>query len=60
MGHGLAEVDAPYRAEIMNRVDLATTRWTISVFNDLAERTTLFEPYGIAPYLVTYKPLGAF
>jgi hypothetical protein len=60
MGHGMAEVDAPYLEEIMNHVDLVTTRWTISVHNDLEARRELFEPYGIARHLVSYKELSAF
>ncbi|NML06811.1 bacteriophage abortive infection AbiH family protein [Sphingomonas sp. G-3-2-10] len=60
MGHGLAEVDQPYLEAIMDRVDLATTLWTISVFNDLEERRALFGAFGISPHLVTYKPLALF
>jgi len=60
MGHGLAEVDQPYLEAIMDRVDLATTLWTISVFKDLEERRALFGAFGISPHLVTYKPLPLF
>jgi hypothetical protein len=60
LGHGLAEVDEPYISEIMDRVDLATTRWTVSVHNDLADRQARFGAYGIAPHLVRYMPMALF
>jgi hypothetical protein len=60
MGHSLAEVDNPYLEAIMDRIDLKTTQWTISVFNDLDERRSRFGAFGIAPHLVSYKVLSAF
>lgn len=60
MGHSLTEVDEPYLEEIMDRVDLATTRWTVSVFDDFEERRARFGAFGISTQLVTYKPLNLF
>jgi len=60
MGHSLAEVDHPYFEAIIDQVDLTTTRWTISVFEDLDERRLRFGGFGIAPHLVSYKALSAF
>ncbi len=60
MGHGLAEVDEAYIEAIMERVDLATTRWTISVYGDMQERMARFGAYGLRPDLVRYLPLDQF
>ena len=60
MGHGLAEVDEAYIDAVMERLDLATTRWTISVFGDLQERQARFGAYGLRPDLVRYLPLDQF
>ncbi len=57
LGHALAEVDEPYLEAVMDAVDLSRTRWTISTYDDLADRQRRFGAYGIAPHLVTYKPL---
>lgn len=54
MGHSLADVDEPYISAIMNRIDLDTVHWTVSVFGDLAERHASFGAYGISPHLVRY------
>ncbi len=59
LGHGLAEVDAPYLEAVMDAVDLSRTRWTISTFNDLDERRRRFGAYGVAEHLVAYRPLTA-
>lgn len=60
MGHSLAEVDQPYLETIMDQVDLKTTRWTVSVHNDLDARMALFGTYGIDPHLVSYRALPDF
>lgn len=60
MGHGFANVDEAYIEAIMERVNLATTRWTISVFGDLQERQARFGAYGLQPDLVRYLPLDQF
>lgn len=60
MGHGLADVDEAYIEAIMERVNLATTRWTISVFGDLQERQARFGSYRLRPDLVRYLPLDQF
>lgn len=60
LGHSLADVDEPYISAIMDRVDLGTVRWTVSVFGDLAERQACFEAYGIAPHLVRYVAMPDF
>ncbi|WP_326522934.1 bacteriophage abortive infection AbiH family protein [Sphingomonas sp.] len=60
MGHGMAEVDEPYFEEIMRRVDLASTRWIVSVFGDVEKRRERFGQYGIAPWLIEYRPLIDF
>lgn len=60
MGHGLAEVDSPYLDAIMDRVDLATARWTISTYGDLEARQALFSAYDIDPRLVQYRELPDF
>lgn len=60
MGHGLSEVDEPYYSAIMDRVDLAATRWTISTYGDLACRQASFGGYGIAPHLVRYLEMADF
>lgn len=60
MGHGLADVDETYIEAVMERLDLATTRWTISVFGDLQERMARFGAYGLRPDLVRYLPLDQF
>lgn len=60
MGHGLAEVDAPYIYEIMRQVDLTTTRWTVSIYGDLDARRARFGQYSIAPNLVDYRSFAQF
>jgi hypothetical protein len=60
MGHGLAEVDEAYIEAVMERLDLAATRWMISVFGDLQERQVRFGAYGLPPDLVRYLPLDKF
>ncbi|MEV5033975.1 bacteriophage abortive infection AbiH family protein [Sphingobium sp. LMC3-1-1.1] len=60
LGHGLANVDEPYFSEIMDRVDLTATRWTVSIYHDLAERRACFGAYGIAPHLVRYLEMTDF
>lgn len=60
MGHGLAEVDEPYIDEIMRRVDLATTRWTVSIYGDLEARRARFGQYPIPPHLIDYRALADF
>ena len=60
MGHGLSEVDEPYYGAIMDRVGLAATRWTISIYGDLACRQASFGGYGIAPHLVRYVEMTDF
>lgn len=60
MGHGLSEVDEPYYGAIMDRVDLAATRWTVSIYGDLASRQASFGGYGIAPHLVRYLEMADF
>lgn len=60
LGHGLADVDEPYFSEIMERVDRTATRWTVSVYNDLAERRERLGAYGIAPHLVRYLEMTEF
>lgn len=60
LGHGLSDVDEPYISEIMDRVDLRTTHWTVSVYNDLADRQARFGAYGVTPHLVRYLEIAAF
>lgn len=60
MGHGLSDVDEPYLSTIMDRVEIDTTRWTVSVYGDLADRQARFGAYGIVPHLVRYLAMADF
>jgi hypothetical protein len=60
MGHGLADLDEPYYAAIMDRIDLGATRWAVSVYGDLADRQARFGAYGVAPHLVRYLAMVDF
>lgn len=44
----------------MDRVDLSTTRWTVSTYGDLADRQARFGGYGVAPHLVSYIEMPDF
>lgn len=58
--HSLADVDESYISAIMDRVDLGTVRWTVSVFGNIPERQARFESYGIAQHLVRYVEMSDF
>ena len=45
----------PRHRQALDRVDLRTTRWTISCYKDLPERQTRFDAYAIDPALVDYR-----
>ena len=57
MGHSLAEVDHPYFEAIIDQVDLTTTRWTISVFDDHLRRGIEVAEWAIAARKIDIRRL---
>ena len=44
----------------MDGVDRTATRWTVSIYHDLAERRTCFGAYGLALHLVRYLEMADY
>lgn len=56
LGHSLSDVDAPYFAEIIERVS-PSTRWSVSYHIDPSREQENFARFGISPNLVMFAPL---
>jgi|TARA_R100000455_G_C6273429_1_gene131102 hypothetical protein len=60
MGHSLADVDAPYFQEIINNINHATVKWTVSYHKDSTEAEERICALGIDQKHVEYKRLLQF
>lgn len=61
LGHSLAEVDSPYFNAIIDNIDKASTRWTISFHGgakDLEDMKSGFAKFNINMDLATFSALG--
>ncbi len=59
MGHSLAEVDAPYFAEIIKNIDSSSVRWMISYHHNPTVAQAKFSKFGIDMSLAGFATLDA-
>jgi hypothetical protein len=57
MGHSLAEVDAPYFAEIIRNIDSSSVRWMISYHCNPTDAQAEFSKFGIDMSLADFATL---
>lgn len=57
MGHSLAEVDAPYFAEIIKNIDSPSVRWMISYHRNPTDAQAKFSKLGIDMSLASFATL---
>lgn len=57
MGHSLAEVDAPYFAEIIKNIDTSSVRWMISYHRNPPDAHAKFSKFGINMSLASFATL---